>query len=496
MHPGESSKKAVPPANGSGCSIESMPEGILEHILGFLPAPEAVQTCVLARRWRHLWKSATSLRIGCNGEGYLTPLRKYRELMDHVLLLRGGPPLDTCEFRFGDFQDEDVPRVNLWLRHALMCNARVFSLSVGTGPSPYIELDDLPLASQQLMRLELTWVQVRDSFLNFSSCPFLEHLAFDYCEFLLVTKISSESLKHLIIYSCDIESSTSEHSRIRICAPNLVSLHIEDLTGRTPILESMPSLTNAFVRITTSCHDICNKLLDPNCSQCGCEFCGTSVNVGDGDKCCVLLNGLSEAKDLDLESSPQMFIFKMDLKWSPVFSKLKTLLLNEYWCMPDDFGALTCILEHSPVLEELTLELFYEGRKYKLEMEGSITGDRPATISRHLNIVKVKCQDVDERVVKILNVDALNLFDEMSPGKKGMQVPALGGSGGIDALPDEVLEHILGFLQAEEAGRTSVLARRWRHLWKSVTALHVTCLVKIPHAAPAVWLGGVPEGCR
>ena len=39
---------------------------------------------------------------------------------------------------------------------------------------------------------------------------------------------------------------------------------------------------------------------------------------------------------------------------------LKTLVLNEYWCVPDDANLLLRILEHSPVLEELTLELFSE----------------------------------------------------------------------------------------------------------------------------------------
>lgn len=70
--------------------------------------------------------------------------------------------------------------------------------------------------------------------------------------------------------------------------------------------------------------------------------------------------------------------------------------------MPGDFGALACILEHSPVLEKLALELFSEGPKYKVEMEGSFTVEKSATISEHLNIVKVKCQDVDERVLKVL----------------------------------------------------------------------------------------------
>jgi len=60
MHPGESSKRAV----SSGGSFDALPDGVLEHILGFLPAPEAVRTCVLARRWRYLWRSAPGLRVG------------------------------------------------------------------------------------------------------------------------------------------------------------------------------------------------------------------------------------------------------------------------------------------------------------------------------------------------------------------------------------------------------------------------------------------------
>ncbi|RCV30744.1 hypothetical protein SETIT_6G119800v2 [Setaria italica] len=316
MHPGESSRKVVPPANGSVCNIDALPEGILEHILGFLPAPEAVRTSVLARSWRDLWKSATGLRIGCRGDDSLKSVKELREFVDHVLLRRGDAPLDTCDFRFGEFQQEDVPHVNQWLRHAIVCKVRVFILSIisDESPSPWLELDDLPHASQQLTRLELSFVQVRNSFLNFTSCPLLEHLVLEYSELWLATKISSKYLKHLFIVSCRIEAPASEHSRIHIYAPNLVSLYIDDLEGRTPILDSMPSLIKAFVRITPDCEDACDKLLDPNCSQCECQYCGTSVNVGDGNNSHVLLKGLSEAKDLDLESAHDMFIFKMDLK--------------------------------------------------------------------------------------------------------------------------------------------------------------------------------------
>ena len=52
------------------------------------------------------------------------------------------------------------------------------------------------------------------------------------------------------------------------------------------------------------------------------------------------------------------FIFRRDLKHCPAFSKLKTLVLNEYWCNAPDLDPLACILKNSPVLEKLYLELF------------------------------------------------------------------------------------------------------------------------------------------
>jgi len=91
------------------------------------------------------------------------------------------------------------------------------------------------------------------------------------------------------------------------------------------------------------------------------------------------------------------------LKCCPIFSNLKALSLNEYWCVPDDFSALTCILEHSPVLEKLTLQLFCEGPKSNVHMKGSPDPkERSNAISEHLKVVEVKCEVVDDRVINIL----------------------------------------------------------------------------------------------
>ncbi|RCV37540.1 hypothetical protein SETIT_8G071700v2 [Setaria italica] len=57
-----------------------------------------------------------------------------------------------------------------------------------------------------------------------------------------------------------------------------------------------------------------------------------------------------------LRREPNLVIFHRDLRWCPTFSKLKTLLLNE-WCVAIDVHALVSILKHSPVLEKLILQL-------------------------------------------------------------------------------------------------------------------------------------------
>ena len=41
--------------------ISEMPDNILLHMMNFMDTREAVQTCVLSKRWNNLWKRLTSL---------------------------------------------------------------------------------------------------------------------------------------------------------------------------------------------------------------------------------------------------------------------------------------------------------------------------------------------------------------------------------------------------------------------------------------------------
>uniref|UniRef100_A0A453N104 Uncharacterized protein n=1 Tax=Aegilops tauschii subsp. strangulata TaxID=200361 RepID=A0A453N104_AEGTS len=167
-------------------------------------------------------------------------------------------------------------------------------------------------------------------------------------------KISSRSLKHLSITHCGYDLDC----RLNISTPGLVSLKLDWFWGKTPFLENMALLQTACVNIGEGCEDVCLNYNSGVFCDANKNGCGNCLSKNDGRSDCVLLGGISSAKHLELISELGKFIFTRDLKCCPTFSKLKTLLLNEYWCEAPDLDPLACILQNSPVLEKLTLQLF------------------------------------------------------------------------------------------------------------------------------------------
>ncbi|KAM3194133.1 hypothetical protein ACQJBY_070659 [Aegilops geniculata] len=226
-------------------------------------------------------------------------------------------------------------------------------------------------------------------FLTSQAAQALEDLKMADCR-LHLDKISSQSVKRLNIDSCyffcDCRSSIS--------MPSLVWLLLDSCI--VPFLESMPSLETAFVKPAAYSRDCCIRGAFKEC----CGICAECTGDGDHGSRCVLLGGLSSAIHLELVAEPGMLIFGRDLRWCPTFSNLKTLLLNE-WCVAIDFRALLCILEHSPVLEKLILRLA-KRREFITVLSHPL--EKLPAISKHLNIVEIRCRDVDGRVCRILKL--------------------------------------------------------------------------------------------
>uniref|UniRef100_A0A0E0LS60 F-box domain-containing protein n=1 Tax=Oryza punctata TaxID=4537 RepID=A0A0E0LS60_ORYPU len=197
----------------------------------------------------------------------------------------------------------------------------------------------------------------------------------------------------------------------------------------------------------------------------------------------------------------------------PLFNNLNTLTLGE-WYMAPDFSALSTILENSPDVERLYLNLDMVHRS-----RGDINPTGGSFACNKLKKVKITCRKDDvmvhmlaqflqrngirlrrffthngeegtgsdssakrkaqdeaaRRAVKQLRrARNRNPFDGMQQGAAGQaprrdgEAGPSGGGGGADrlsALPDAVLGRIVSHLKAWQAVRTSVLSKRWRNVW-------------------------------
>jgi len=288
------------PEIGSEDWTKTLPDEILEHVLSFLPAQEAVQTCVVAKRWCHLWKSMPALRIVTDEWLDEHGVKKLNMFIKSLLLKRNNSALiDVCEVQIGEYNDiEDDPQVNHLVRDALLCQARIIRITVSSDFNR-VELGGLPFFSQHLTWLELTQVDLHDDVLDYSSCPALKNLLMKGCS-IGNRKILSRSLEELTIMNCTFYPDVG---RARISAPSLVRLELVDCDCATPILEGMPSLRKAIIRLYGS-QDVCGKEeFGGTCSTVICHNCGPLSNE-DFNRHCVLMKGLSEAESLELIAEP------------------------------------------------------------------------------------------------------------------------------------------------------------------------------------------------
>ncbi|TVU16852.1 hypothetical protein EJB05_37009, partial [Eragrostis curvula] len=290
----------------------------------------------------------------------------------------------------------------LWIRHVLtVCRVRVLKVWVRTYRR--LRLDTTPFASPVLTRLNLRDVSLMfDRWqregprlfhpLDFSNCPALKYLTMTSCK-IHVSAIVSKTLTWLSVVECHF------HSKFRTCvsASCVEWMELSICSGRAPILDNMPNLEAADVRLENDYYDCCENGDDSgDCKDDECRGC-----LGSSDTSSVLLASLSGATDLELMSDPHQYIFPRDCKSCIIFEKLGTLVLND-WCMRPEFAGLVFFLRYSPVLKKLTLQLEYcEKEQAVVVTDDQYTPTEHFLVSEKLKTVKIKCPEENELVKKL-----------------------------------------------------------------------------------------------
>ncbi|KAL8032014.1 hypothetical protein ABFX02_13G066300 [Erythranthe guttata] len=225
--------------------LSDLPDSVLCHILSFLPTKISAATSILARRWRFLWCYVPNLHFHHANE----------DCINSVFLLHKLQTINT--FRFTDFRDEN-DRVEKCITFAIERNVKNIDIFLCMANLPRCiytckTLVDLTINSIDLLpesgpvflpllkKLHLFYVHQNGYDTLLSGCPVLEelliHSYIDYASF----KISSPTIKRLLIdlHSAGDESSNESnfdykrcYYKLEINTPALVYLYLADNSGQ------------------------------------------------------------------------------------------------------------------------------------------------------------------------------------------------------------------------------------------------------------------------
>lgn len=286
-----------------------LPDAILLYILAFLPTEEVVRTSVLSRRWEYLWTSIPSLVFREeNNHGKML----FRNFVDRALLLRDCSSMKTlsltCKVDSEEYVDGDESRVNMWITAAIRRNVQDLHLhlKIGHDATVYIlprcifrceTLRELHLEMNHDLKLPslvclknlkvLTMIGLRfgddNSVEKLLSCPSLEKLSLDRCDWNLeVLQISAPNLLYLSIVE-DVLSSGIRNSQVRIHGAFIKSFDYFGEFYYDYIILSSPSLDEASIQV--------------------CHHDEIEENFRQGGSClCKLLKALSNVKQLFLSN--------------------------------------------------------------------------------------------------------------------------------------------------------------------------------------------------
>ncbi|CAN1234993.1 Putative FBD-associated F-box protein At5g56440 [Linum perenne] len=259
--------------------LSSLPDAILDHILSFVDTKTVVQTSILSRRWKCVWKHVHALNLDYCSFG--SCFSSFATFVDKVLSLRD--PLNVTRVSYfaatGSKVAED-PLVERVIEYAVFHGASHLNLSVdyslsktnGYRFSKSFTSNDLETLSlycfeidsrfgsfdfQALTEMVLVYCDFQygqDEFLDpFSRFPCLKNLCLrynhkDYSGRANKLRISGPQLQNLKLFDLNIE-------RIEISAPKLKSLtvHPVEIDGFFEL--DLPSLDYADIKFAgyTTC---------------------------------------------------------------------------------------------------------------------------------------------------------------------------------------------------------------------------------------------------
>ncbi|XP_019093407.1 PREDICTED: putative F-box/LRR-repeat protein At3g18150 [Camelina sativa] len=280
--------------------ISSLPDGILQHILFFVPTQLAMTTCVLSRRWRHVWSDSPFLSFV---DSSMPP--------GNAAWIK--EPLTRCtapkmiKFHLKTRMYHTVADMDRWMEFAMSRNVENLSFYVSQNcnyhynynmPDIFYNNSSIKQLSFELpsvcmiLSCSVSWTSLKKLSLTYSSisdesvakilcgCPILESLKLNRCRNVWVLDLS----KSLGVRTLEITCSRFMSEPMQIVAPHVHSLRMHNHQFPCALVD-VSSLTEAKVDVSRhsgretindslfqSLHEMLQKFENAEKLNFGCNF--------------------------------------------------------------------------------------------------------------------------------------------------------------------------------------------------------------------------------
>ncbi|XP_061371740.1 putative F-box/FBD/LRR-repeat protein At1g78760 isoform X2 [Gastrolobium bilobum] len=196
----EPNMKRAKPSENNEDRLSDLPDCVLIYLMSFLPTKYAIQTCMLSKRWKGLWKRLPTLILD---DVHFSSMTFFTKFVPKVLSFRDDSvPLHHLEFNYnGRVRPHLLKRVSRYaLSHDIQQLKLTYNCDLDLPPSLFL--------CQTLTSLDLTVTyrsQLFPKSLNLTALTSLSLYNFTFGDSELVEPFSScIKLKTLVIHNCAI----------------------------------------------------------------------------------------------------------------------------------------------------------------------------------------------------------------------------------------------------------------------------------------------------